>query len=87
VIHSEWEQIHWPDYWHYDFFHGLRAVAMLGLLSDPRADDAMDLLRLRRKPDGTWRAGGRHYWTRHAEVVDWGDAHHLVTPVALAMLQ
>ncbi|HEY0830256.1 MAG TPA: hypothetical protein VGE99_03875 [Candidatus Dormibacteraeota bacterium] len=87
VIHSEWQQIHWPHYWHYDFFHGLRALAMLGLLSDPRADDAMDLLTLRRRPDATWRAGGRRYWSSDTEVVDWGDAHRLVTPVALAMLQ
>jgi hypothetical protein len=56
-------------------------------LAGQRADDAMDLLTLRRRPDETWRAGGRRYWSSDTEVVDWGDAHQLVTPVALAMLQ
>jgi len=64
VIHDEWVHIHWPHYWHYDFFHGLRALAMLGLLRDPRADDAVELLIKKRRPDGTWRTGGRRYWSR-----------------------
>lgn len=87
AIHSEWLHIHWPHYWHYDFFHGLRAVAMLGLLGDRRADDARALLLERRQPDGTWGADGRRYWRRSTEVVDWGDAHQVVTPIALAMLK
>jgi hypothetical protein len=87
VIHSEWLHIHWPHYWHYDFFHGLRAVAMLGRLDDGRADDARELLLERRQSDGTWRADGRRYWRRSTEAVDWGDAHQVVTPIAMAMLQ
>jgi hypothetical protein len=89
-IHKEWLEIHWPHYWHYDFFHGLRAVAMLGVLKDPRAADALELLHARRKPDGTWRATGHRYWRVRGvagrEVVDWGDAHQIVTPAALALL-
>jgi hypothetical protein len=87
VIHSEWLHIHWPHYWHYDFFHGLRAVALLGLIGDRRAEDAMQLLLERRRPDGTWRAGGHRYWSRTSEVAAWGDAHLMVTPAALGMLQ
>jgi hypothetical protein len=91
VIDPEWLHIHWPHYWHYDFFHGLRAIAMLGWLDDVRAEDALRLLRDQRRPDGTWRAGGRRYWRPSgrvsAEVVNWGDAHQIVTPNALAMLQ
>src|SRR5256885_12422235 len=91
VIHSEWEQIHWPHYWHYDFFHGLRAIAMLGLVKDPRASDARELLLQKRRPDGMWRVGGRRYWRRGnmgtgVEVVTWGDAHEIVTPAAEALI-
>jgi hypothetical protein len=87
VILSEWLHIHWPHYWHYDFFSGLRAITMLGLQSDSRAGDALDHLRSMRRPDGTWRADGRRYWRPTTEAVDWGDAHQIVTPIARAMLQ
>ena len=91
VIYTEWTHIHWPHYWHYDFFHGLRAIAMLGKLDDKRTADAKKRLRELRKPDGTWTATGRRYWRRGntgtgVEAVTWGDARELVTPVAQSML-
>ncbi len=91
-IHREWLHIHWPHYWHYDFFNGLRALALLNRLDDPRALDALALLRSRRRADASWRAGGHRYWRKpgapsQSEAVDWGDAHEIVTPAALAMLQ
>lgn len=91
AIHPEWLHIHWPHYWHYDFFHGLRALAMLDRHADRRADDARQLLIAMRRKDGTWRAGGHRYWRSKGnstvEVVNWGDASQIVTPVAMAMLQ
>ena len=86
VIKSEWVHIHWPHYWHYDYFHGLRAVAMAGRLGDPRANDALDLLLAQRQADGTWRAD-RRYWRQETEAVNWGDARPIVTAAARAMLQ
>ncbi len=87
VIEAEWRHIHWPHYWHYDYFHGLRAIAMLGRLADPRAGEALETLRAARRSDGTWRVSGRKYWRPGTEVVDWGDAREIVTPAALALLQ
>ncbi|HET7466708.1 MAG TPA: hypothetical protein VFL29_08570 [Candidatus Dormibacteraeota bacterium] len=81
-IDSEWMHIHWPHYWHYDFFHGLRAVAMLGKAKHPRAKAALDHLGELRGKDGTWHASGRRYWTRSTEVVNWGDAHDVITAAA-----
>lgn len=91
VIHPEWLNIHWPPYWHYDFFHGLRAIGQVGQQDDPRATEALERLRSLRRADGTWRTGGRKYWRRrgrwNVEVVDWGDAHQVVTPIALGLLR
>lgn len=87
MIHPEWTHIHWPTYWHYDFFHGLRAIAMLGQLHDHRADDARQLLHDRRRPDGTWRADGRRYWSADNEVVNWGGAGPIVTATAVKILR
>jgi hypothetical protein len=90
VILAEWLNIHWPHYWHYDYFHGLRAIGLVGRLSDPRASEALGLLRSRMRADRTWRAGGHKYWRRRGssniEAVDWGDAHQVITPVALGIL-
>jgi hypothetical protein len=85
-INPEWMHIHWPHYWHYDFFHGLRAVSMLGKARDPRAHAALEHLDSLRGPDGTWRASGRRYWTKATEVVDWGDAHQVIAPAVDRML-
>lgn len=91
VIHPEWLNIHWPHYWHYDFFHGLRAIALLGQLPDHRAAQAVHHLRSLQRSDGTWRVGGHRYWAlngqSNVEAVDWGNAHLVVTPNALAMIQ
>lgn len=64
VINPEWLHVHWPHYWHYDFFQGLRAVALVDRLGDPRAEDALALVRARRRVDGTWRTGGHRYWRK-----------------------
>ena len=85
-INSEWMHIHWPHYWHYDFFQGLRAVGMLGKAKDPRAEAARKHLDELRHSDGTWHASGRRYWRPTTEVVDWGDAHQVITPAAERIL-
>lgn len=87
AIHPEWLQIHWPHYWHYDFFNSLRMIARAGVIADPRADDAKHLLTSRRQKDGTWRVSGHCYWRRETEAVHWGDAHQIVTNNALTVLQ
>jgi len=87
LINPEWLHVHWPHYWHYDYFHGLRAIAMLGLMDDSRTDDARQMLLAACRADGTWCATGRRYWRPSTEVVNWGDAHQVVTPAALALLQ
>ena len=85
-ISPEWMHIHWPHYWHYDFFHGLRAIAMLGRAKDPRAASALKHLESLRRPDGTWRAAGRRYWTKATEAIDWSDANKVITPAAERLL-
>src|SRR5256712_13282575 len=78
AIHPEWLNIHWPHYWHYDFFHGLRAIARLDLLTDRRGEDARGPLLQRPRGDGAWRAGGERYWRlRRAATLEgggWGEA-------------
>ncbi|WP_328439730.1 hypothetical protein [Nocardia puris] len=52
AIHSSWTVPHYPPYWHYDVLQGLRLLDDLGLLDDPRADDAKEVLAGARVGDG-----------------------------------
>ncbi|MBB5785609.1 hypothetical protein [Jiangella mangrovi] len=52
VIHPSWLRLHYPPYWHYDIGQGLRLLHELGLLADPRAADAVEVLRKARRRDG-----------------------------------
>jgi hypothetical protein len=90
--HSAFLRIRFPAYWHYDLLTGLRTVAACGRLDDPRADDALDLLESKRRPDGSWRAEGK-WWSRpgsqgsNVEVVEWGElANQVLTEQALDVL-
>jgi hypothetical protein len=93
-IHPEWLPLHWPPYWHYDVLQGLVLLARLGLAGDPRAADAVELLKRRRQPDGRWRASSR-WWnppggTRAAEAVDWradDSGDRIVTLRAMTVLR
>ena len=44
VMREEFVELHYPLYWHYDILGGLKGLAELGILDDPRAADALDLL-------------------------------------------
>ena len=59
VIHWEFARLHYPLYWHYDFLGGLKAMAAMGQVRDPRCTDALDLLESKELPGGGWRAEGR----------------------------
>ena len=77
-IRESFVTMHWPPFWHYDFFRALVVLARMGHAGDPRAADGLDLLEERRLPDGRWRAGGR-WWKApgskgsNVEAVDWGS--------------
>ena len=95
-IHPSFVTLHWPAYWHYDYLGGLRVLNAVdsGLLADPRAADALDLLESKRLPDGGFQAG-RAWWQRPSnptspvDVIDWGKGRpsEMLTLHALAVLK
>jgi hypothetical protein len=92
VIDKQWLALRYPPYWHYDILQALLVLGRLGRLDDPRAGEALDLVRERRRADGCWWPEG--YWWRPAgsktapEVVDWGRGgpNELLTLNALRVL-
>ena len=59
---EKWLLLRYPEYWHYDYLHGLVMLDRAGALPDPRADDALELLRQQQQPDGRWVPSGPQYW-------------------------
>ncbi|HEY7704173.1 MAG TPA: hypothetical protein VID03_05010 [Acidimicrobiia bacterium] len=85
VINPDFVRLHYPLYWHYDILGGLRGMAEVGLLDDPRCAEALDLLEEMRLPGGGWSAGGRFYSVSteakpNTDSVDWGSGRSKPNP-------
>jgi hypothetical protein len=98
IIHPDFVALHYPLYWHYDFLHGLKAMAQIGRIRDRRCADALELLEKKRLPEGGWPAEKRYYkvsprtMTANSDYVDWGGTsakrmNEWVTVDALAVLR
>jgi hypothetical protein len=58
----KWMRLRYPEYWHYDYLHGLLLLDRAVGLADERVADALGLLRQQQQPDGTWQVEGPQYW-------------------------
>lgn len=61
VIDHNFVQLHYPAYWHYDILMGLKVMAEAGYLGDARCQEALELLKSKRLPDGGWPAEAKYY--------------------------
>jgi hypothetical protein len=72
VVDPAWLQFSFPTRWHYDVLRGLEYFRATGDPPDARVDDAMDLLRSKQQPDGTWLLENTHPGAVHFALDD-GD--------------
>jgi hypothetical protein len=101
IIDPEWLRLHYPLYWRYDILQALLVLSRAGKMSDPRVDEALDIIESKRDDQGLWRAEG-YYWgpramqessriedAPNAEVVDWGrdGPNEMITLNALRVLR
>jgi hypothetical protein len=54
VVNPAWLRCSFPVRWHYDVLRALDYFRSAGDPPDPRMDEAIDLVRSKRQPDGTW---------------------------------
>jgi hypothetical protein len=72
VVKPEWQLFSFPTRWHYDVLRALDYFRSVGDPPDPRLHEAIDLLRSKRQPDGTWLLENTHPGRVHFPLED-GD--------------
>ena len=72
VVNPAWLQFSFPNRWHYDVLRGLEYFRTVGDAPDPRLDEAIELLRSKQQPDGTWLLENTHPGRVHFALED-GD--------------
>jgi hypothetical protein len=60
VVDPQWLRFSFPIRWHYDVMRALDYFRSAGHEPDSRMDEAIDLLRSRRQPDGVWLPENTH---------------------------
>ncbi|HZO28426.1 MAG TPA: hypothetical protein VFH48_20820, partial [Chloroflexota bacterium] len=72
VVNPAWLQFSFPTRWRYDVLRALDYFRAAGDAPDARMDEAIDVLRSRRPPDGTWLLENTHPGKVHFSLED-GD--------------
>ena len=72
VAKPAWLQFSFPTRWQYDVLRGLEYFRTVGDRPDPRIDEAIELVRSKKQPDGTWLLENTHPGKVHFTLED-GD--------------
>lgn len=72
VVNPAWLQFSFPTRWHYDVLRALEYFRTAGNPPDRRVDEAVQLLRSKQQPDGTWLLENTHPGDVHFTLED-GD--------------
>lgn len=60
IVDPAWLQFSFPIRWHYDVLRALEYFRSVGGAPDPRMGEAIELVRSKRQPDGTWLLENTH---------------------------
>lgn len=74
VVDSDWLLYSFPVQWHYDILRGLDYFRSANGTPDPRLGEAVDRVRTKQQPDGSWLLENTHPGLVHFELED-GDGH------------
>ena len=74
VVNEGYLSFSFPPRWHYDVLRGLEHFAEVGETPDPRVKEAIELVRVKRRTDGTWPLEHTHRGAVHFPLEE-GDGH------------
>lgn len=72
VVNPAWLEFSFPIRWHYDVLRALEYFRATGQPPDPRIEPAIEILRSKQQPDGTWWLENTHPGAVHFALED-GD--------------
>jgi hypothetical protein len=72
VVDPDWLRFSFPVWWHYDVLRGLDYFRAADAPPDPRVAEAVELVRSKRRADGTWPLENTHRGAVHFAMED-GD--------------
>lgn len=72
IVNPAWLQFSFPIRWQYDVLRALEYFRLVGDVKDPRMREAIDVLRSKEQPDGTWLLENTHPGKTHFALED-GD--------------
>ena len=72
VVNQAWLQFSFPTRWHYDVLRALDYFRAVGDAPDSRMKEAIDLIRSKQQPDGTWLLENTYRGAVHFAIED-GD--------------
>ena len=87
VIDKRWLMLSYPSRWKYDVLRALDYFQMAGINYDPRMQDALDLLKKKRRNDQKWPVQAKHPGQTHFEMEQTGGPSRWNTLRALRVLR
>jgi hypothetical protein len=87
IISPRFLMLSYPSRWFYDILRALEYFRSAGAAFDPRMQDALDVLRQKRRQDGTWPLQARHPGQTHFEMETPGRHSRWNTLRALRVLR
>lgn len=87
LIKSEFTRFVFPPRWHYDVLRALDYFQAVGAPRDPRLSEAINLVRMRRRPDGRWPLPSGYKGRTYFELERTGAASRWNTLRALRVLK
>ena len=73
VVNPAWLQCSFPTRWHYDILRALDYFRAVGDAPDRRMEEAIEVLRSKQQPDGTWLLENTHRGKVHFALEDGDD--------------
>jgi hypothetical protein len=87
IIDKKWLMLSYPSRWKYDILRALDYFQSAGVNYDPRMQDALDVLKKKRRKDGKWPVQAKHPGQTHFDMEKTGGPSRWNTLRAMRVLK